>query len=586
MNPLRLLLNVALLALVGPGLFFMWKAGKAAHRWIINRHPEWLGYEAGDTEVSKKKREWTLRKGWDFRQIPLDMKADMSRGDSMEVKFTCAGIDGLVTGKARLLGGADFSFEVPDESTATKIQKESGRSLGNVDVERTPGGRYVVSSRSARDINEAAKLAFPVREVDVRQEMTVVRQYKVSGFGSFEDAAGYVRSNGDALKADNVFIENSEIVDGRRTVSSNGRRLESADLGGVLPAGTFIVTEEEVTAHAGKVSVPLNAGKDAVLAAVHAGFVPGASNAVSVEEPVKYSDGLPAGVVRTFTLEDGRNVTLGDIRDLSSMKALVICTSFEKAREVAAGDISKGTCIYIGKGVSESPSDGMWPVVLDVDSDLLSRLSLSGDVGTADRARLESMGYSADSVLVGALSSRLPDSGVPEPVPLRHALTLGGARIGGVPVSELSERISNASLPSLDADSLRRWAENAGHIQSVTFSLDTKTGMLRVTSVVDGVSNSEERPCTPDEMEAFASRGQLTQCEMKDLLMQSHPDYFSIYSRNGKGMYADPVGDFLKNVCPSDNPSREPAREKLLREGLEQGLRRRKEGPKMKMHFS
>ena len=105
-------------------------------------------------------------------------------------------------------------------------------------------------------------------------------------------------------------------------------------------------------------------------------------------------------------------------------------------------------------------------------------------------------------------------------------------------------------------DQLWKWSQEAARIESVTYTLDLNRGEMRLNQTVGGVTKTEVIPLSEKDARALKARGDISKSELKDLVMQTHPDFFQIYrGRRGddgrsRSVFSDPVRAFIEGRKP------------------------------------
>ncbi len=498
--------------------------------------------------------EYDERRGWDVNQLPFDMKATRLSSPSMGAvsRFECAGIPGLVHARAQ---GKDveYSFVLDDAGKAEAVQREAKMHNGAARVERD-GDSFVVKAYNAATINDLAKKAFPPSRHEVQREFVHTRQYVVSGQRSYADALKELRNNHDLYSPVNSFTSVADTVDGVRRVSSNGGPFSP----GLLRPGEWVVTEEEVSRYAGQVEVPGNVRIDEdIIECARDRFVADDASRVTLSdtERVRMSDGTPENVGRYVRMDDGSSLRLYSQDDpaISSLHAYLVCEDVDSMAEVLNQDgIPKGSYLVLD---SEAPAkDGCFVIELDMDDEVRSLLAVQGDASPAFAARCESMGVTKETLEASLLMDAVSRRGYAE-VRLRDSVAFDKVRVNGVPVNDLAERLGDERLPALDRKAAADWIRDAALIQSVNITIDAKKAEMRITSCVGDVQKVETRKMTDKEIRDFSRRGEISKAEMKDLLMQVHPDFFRSYSHGGKSVFEDPVRDFIAGQKPKLSPT-------------------------------
>ncbi|MBR1434040.1 MAG: hypothetical protein IJ584_02885 [Bacteroidales bacterium] len=493
--------------------------------------------------------EYDRRNGWNIGRLPFDMTADLTTAREGRMQFTAAGIPGLVTGLAK---GRDveYSFLVDDPEKAEALRKKSRMYNGAADVVRQEDGRFRVVAYNAAAINDLAKEAFPAVKHQVEREIVLTRQYSLQGYDSYEEALKAFKADRERFSPVNSFTKVTDSVDGVKEERSNGERLDPK----VMAHREWLITEEEVTRYAGQVVVPGSIVSDediVVYARNH--FEPGDSNKVilSKEDALRLSDGTPEAAARYIVDEAGNALRLYDpsAKEVKELHPYLICADMDSLAEYLNGDeIPKGSFLVLDDRRPDV-TDGRFYIELDADDDIRSLLGIQGEASPSFAAKCESLGIGSEQLEASLLMREAAEKGYAD-VALRDSVSLSRVRVNGVPVEELADRLSDERLERLDRKAAEVWLRDAAKIQAVNITIDAKRAEMRITSCVDNVQKVETRKLTDREIQSFSRRGKISKSEMKDLLMQVHPDYFKSYSIGGKGVYEDPVRDFLEGKKP------------------------------------
>lgn len=511
---------------------------------------------------SRAGRESLLRwHGWNFQGLPLDMTLGFVNG--RQAHFGAAGIDNLILAKKSFFGSsAEFSFSLKDSDAALHMRDYIEEKGIEAKVHRNADGGFCVKASDVEVINALAKEAYPKRNVMIERKMEHVKQFLVKGAGSFEEAKAMLESDPDCGEYLNSYYSFSNIVDGRKGVLNvNGRSFTAEDYGGSLPVGSFIVDMSEKTTIRGSMDIPGDMKEKNLDGFVSQHFdssLPG----VEQNTEVLYRDGTPEEVPRYFVYEaNGHHVELRNPEDIDvlqadHLKAYVVLSSAEALQEILeSGSIPVGSFVSVSVG---KPDIGAGKYLLELDmSDVRVRDSLSklSCLPASVQVDLDKAGIDPSVVQYSLIADRVMREGsiglqfgsdVPEDV-------FSTGRINGLDVSELSDRLSNGRLYDLGVDKALEWAEDASRINYINLEVDAVKAEMRITSSVGspGTTKVERLPLTEDDIASLSKRGAISRTEMKDLLIQLHPDYFKTYSKDGgKSIFTDPISSFLHGEKP------------------------------------
>lgn len=496
--------------------------------------------------------EYDPKKGWNVDALPFDMNASFMRGRKGVAYFDCAGIDGLVKGVPDGRD-VDYLFRVEDPAKARMLQEKAKMYNGAAKVERS-GDAFFVHASNAKAINDLAKEAFPPSRHEVTREVTQLRQYYVEGAKDYEDAKRIFEATRDRRVPDRTVHSQVDTVDGvQASRQSNGEPLDPAS----LPLGMYVISETEVSTFKGKVSIPGNVEGDASVAAAIEAFEPSNENRVASPDSgkVKISDGTPEKVGRYVLDEYGRGVDVVRTDDplYRDLHAYVVCQDVDElAAIVNGGELPKGALVVVDRRAPDL-RDGQFYIELEQGDDVRSRLGIQGEASPAFAAKCESLGVGAEQLEASLVMDEVSRNGYAN-ARLKDSVSLERAKVNGLPVNELAERLTNDRLPKLDREAAGIWIKDASKIQAISVTVDPKRAEMRITSVVDNCQKVETRKMTDKEVTEFSRRPGVTKSEMKDLLMQVHPDFFKSYSVGGRSLYEDPVRDFIAGRKPAAVP--------------------------------
>jgi hypothetical protein len=527
--------------------------------------------------------EYDQSRGWNFALLPVDMEADISGADRFSAKFTCAGIRDLVYGRADSRGNVRYDFLFTDREKAQELQRKARMYNGAVSVRPTRDGRaFEVTASNAAAINEMAKAAFPSVKQEVERTIVKSQYYTVSGCKDYADAVKKFEATRASRVPDKTVLGVTDTVGGERF----DRVVPEEYSPTYLEVGQYVVRVDTETKYRGEVNVPGNVSStEEVREYASRNYVPKPTEEVSGRSASeKLSDATSKEATRYVS--DGTTVL--DIRTADdpryrTMRTYLVCEDMDSLAEILnGGEIPKDALLVMDRYLPDRV-DGKFVLELDAADDIRSKLAVQGDASPAFVAKCESMGVGRDTVEVSRIMEEVSERGYAT-VRLRDGVSLERVKINGVPVEEVAARMENKRLVELDREGLGRWIADAGKIQAMNITVDAKRAELRITSVVDDVQKVETRKLTPRDVEQFSRRGEISKAEMKDVLMQVHPDFFRSYRVDGKPMFEDPVRDFIAGRKPAANPSlREQMRQAQNRtpEKTVVEVKRKPKGPRL-----
>ena len=546
------------------------------------------GSERPRTASSAKRmgRESVLKfHGWNVDGLPLDMT--FSSVNSRQAQLGAAGIDGLITAKKPFFGTeAMFSFPVERGEVAAKLQGYIESSGVEAKVARDGAGGFIVSSGSLEVVNALAKMAYPQRSVAVARELVHVQQYMVEGAKSFEEARAMLEADRSAGRLINSYVSMQDTVNCMQGEPIlNGSPVNAEFLNKEIHLGAYVVNIEEVTDMKGSMEVPADVEPKDFVSYAEVHFDSGRPDTVT-DVSERFVNGTPEGLERYFIYEtNGHHVQLRNPESIDTMledglKAYVVFGSAE-ALGVALdeGRLAEGTFVSIS---SSRPDVGVGRYVMELDladhrvRDLISRNS---DLPASVQVELERLGVDAASVDYSLIVDRVRRDGSVG-ASLSGELSediLCDGRVNGTMVSMLQERLTDERLYDLDVEKAIQWTKDASQIKFVNVEVDVVRSELRITSIVgnDGFRKTERLPLSDNDIDSLSRRGSLSKAQMKDLLIQLHPDYFKTYSTvSGESIFKEPVAAFIsgtKPVLTADGRKQEKARTKALKPVRQKG---------------
>lgn len=501
----------------------------------------------------------SVEKEWKISRLPLDVQISSRNGN--EMSFKAAGIDGLIEGRRTADGEESFSVRLNDLAAAQRAQTLlAGRGM-DVEVTHDGYGNYRVDCKNLFVANDVAKLLYEQKKVSVERKTTSVRQYLVSGFSSPEEAVDAFKADPSAGMLVNSYISNVDLVDGKRSFeSSNGALLDNGYNGGRLPVGSFIVSVEDTDSLSGVLKVPAEVPdlKEYVLANFSSALSPS-----GVKSTSDVKDSTPLGMQRTIKLDNGEEVAVR--KDAGNLGVYVVFDTLEEMVELLnEGSLRKGSYLAVSDSEPVVPK-GKRALFLPLsDERIRNAVSLQSGLSQGELDRLHQLGLSDNDVMLSCMSHYLEKNASCNVV-LSSSIdeeTLRGCYLDGVRYSDIEERIVNCDrLPELSPERLEQWMKDTAEISMVRVEVDVQNSVLRITSSVNGDASvkMEERPLTSQDIKNLSQRGTISEVEMKDLLLQLHPDYFKTYAdKKGKSLFADPLEAFIAGRQPTLAVSSEP----------------------------
>ena len=492
--------------------------------------------------------------------LPVDMRADLANAVQGRVSFSCAGMQDCIQGFPTEDGGYRFRFTVDDLDAARRVSEFSEgaafrNSHGDASIRQAENGvGYVVESGDARSIRALVMAAFPPTRCEVEQEVRTVNQYVIHGCGSYEEAVAKFNRDRSVLRPERSFVERTLLLDGVEKERTSGSAYAPLS----LEAGTYVISEVDADVRKASISVPGNiTNPDSIADFAACAFDSNKAEKVAGKSfSHKLLDATPEHVSRYLEVPDGtihlaNEASIANLVSLRQPQFVFRCADMKEAGDLLSGKtIPQGRLLLLDTE-SPKPGPGEFIVTIPATADMLSSLRVEGDAAAGFMRQYSGAGIDEADIHLSLIEDSLSYDGY---VTARSvdALSTENARINGVPASELSDRLRDSILPSLEtSEEMSRWLADAAEIQSISVTLDAKKSELRVSSVVGGTTKTEVRRLSESEMADFAKRGELTKAEMKDFLMQTHPDYFRTYSDgNGGGTVQDPVSSFLKGEKP------------------------------------
>lgn len=510
-----------------------------------------------------KEMYYTPKKGWKTEAFPVGLTANIPNGKAASITLDAAGIRNLISAEYGK-DGVMFSFLLKDEKKSLNLERLIREKRYDVNVERLADGTFMVKSMSADVIAALVDAAYPQKDVKAEIEVSHSRQYILHGFTSYDEALKYYQENKDSLSPSNSFTSVKTSVDGEEISSEgSGKALDKAAVVS-LPTGAYVITDSDVESKSAVIRVPgdvVDPEDIKHFAADKLADMPSDGNTV---KQTVLSNGTPEGIGR-YLSEGGENYRLVDSKSdsvvaASGLKAFVVLKSFEEMQALAGdGVIKEGTFVSVGT----TKPDGKFVVEVDIkDAETLKRFALQEGPGSEALDLAVKYGVSKEDLAFSRMLSDVDKNGYALGV-VSSGVSLDSARINGVGMDVLSERLTNPRLERLDGAGIENWLKDSAQIQSVNITVDPQRAEMKITSRVNDAVRVEVRPLTDKELKAFQERGKITKSELKDLLMQTHPDFFKTYAgvktagmTSRPSVYVDPVRDFLAGKRPERKDGR------------------------------
>lgn len=454
-----------------------------------------------------------------------------------------AGIAALIAVRKTRLG-SQFAFLVKDPETYKRVSEAAKRFAGRARTWVDWRGRYRVSADDEKIAQELAEVAYPSREVTLTNRSVMQRQYIVKGAESQEMAEKMIAK----MQAENRLpLPDASMMEVGMSV--DGQPIQTLRTGGAVPSvgeGEFLVIVRQPVEEAStKIRMPLNAQTpDEMLLHVQALQADGAitfPKEVATTPQEAYLKYAKTEVGNAFDKAVG---TSQKMQHPTRPDVYYVCKDHKALSDiVASGRLPKGAQVHVGQAPKVEPGQ----MLLSVKADALPP------------------GFAYEALAEGKGSVAVPDD-----------VSINGLRHSWLNLADAKERMGSANLRQLNSRDLYRWVQDASQIQSVNVTLDKKSGMMSVRTVVDGVEKIEARKLNARQAKALEARlkvgGTIPEGEMRDLVLQMHPDFFKSYPSSGKGFIPDPMGDFALGRSPRTAQDVLVAREARLRRQQQQQL--------------
>ena len=520
-----------------------------------NRQKEEIRQRERQQAKDALERPYTKDKGWNMLAFPADMKGNVYSANDKQMYFDVAGKRDMVRGEVQRDGSVKYSFRVDDLNDARTAKEKMAMFNGTVKMQ-DQGNAWLFVADKPETINEFAKSVYPQRKASVERLDTEIQQFTIPNCKSPEEAMEKLRANPDLFTPSNTYHKITDTIDGVTTERNIG---ESRNDSLYLPLGSYVVELSKTEAYKGDVTIPsaLKLDADGERAYAASNFVSDNNSLFqekcSVEPELK--DATKANIPR-YSLDDNMNVldvhnneTAAKSLSKQGFEAYVLCDTLKEATDlVADGKISKNALVLVDR---EKPSDiDKYVVSVPLDSEVFSRLALQGEASPSHAANFQNYGLSERDLEASTMYSSLTRDGFAT-FRTKDDISVSKGKVNGLSVDEFADRVVDGRMMNLNENQMNQWLRDAALVQSVTVTIDKKNAELQITSVVNNTQLIEKRKLSDKEVADFARRGEISKAEMKDLLIQMHPDYFKTYSFNGKGLVKDPVGDFLKGQKPT-----------------------------------
>lgn len=510
-----------------------------------------------EKDLKKGQVYYSPKKGWLVESLPMGMTPRLEKTDSKELFIDACGIDKCIKATRGKGDEVTFTFGCSAKQAASLQEWCAGKNLP-CSMTVLPDGSVQVLSPDAGCILSLAGVAFPQKEMKVEREVTSVREYCVSGVRSYEEAVHKLKTMEPKPQPDNIYNETKLTVGDKVFVDRDQDPLKASLT--TLPAGTFIVCMGTRDTDTDLIRVPSSVkdGEDLKR------FAGDQLQKISVHDSSRTDlsvtfDGTLENVSRFVGLEDGKRFDFVSRESVSfadeGLKAYAVLSSEQDFRSVLDdGVIKQGTFVSVGK---ERP-EGKYVVEIGIaDPETLSQFKVIEPLPAGVREAADRAGIDKEDFRLSHIRYEVAKDGYANSV-TKSDISLGRAAINGVPLQEISDRLSNERLPALDGKGLETWIDDASQIESVDMKVDTRKNLLTVVSRVrGGSSRTDERPLTDSEIREFEKRGKISKAELKDLLMQTNPGYFESYravrssaSAPARSIYHDAVSDFITGHKP------------------------------------
>lgn len=513
---------------------------------------------------------------WNLHAFPLDMYPTVGMDDKVAY-FTCAGVTNVVKGE--YLGSrfgrqkVRFSMVIEDAAKAEHMANYiAENALLGTSVSRSQNGKFTIESDNAVDINILVKEFYPPKTMKVEREIKTTKQYVIGGCKSYEEALEKFKSG--KVPVSNTIITYQDTVDG--VIDHPFVSRPAIDTSSLM-AGVFVINETSWEVYSRNVTV--NGGVDCTdealrsLASDMLGK-PGCPGQITLSkendlvedkcsnEPV-LSDALEGTTPERYILYGDKVVTIPQESDKSydtGANLILRFDSVDELRSVASGDTSlQGHMVLVDSEMPE-PREGEFILSVPADRRLIESLRLRSGDPESVAEEYAGTGLTASEIQTACILGEIKKEGYVSAELLDNP-DFSGARVNGVPLAEFNSRIDDLVAEGrIDQFESRQqaeqWLRDATRIQSVNMDIDLKNSQLVITSRVEtpvgSVTKVDTKKMDEDELREMSLRGGASKAEMKDLLIQMHPEYFDTYKVPGtsEGRYEDPIKAYIHGEKP------------------------------------
>lgn len=519
------------------------------------------------------------RKQWNIAAIPLelgfpnDKHVNGTTAANFNIRyFDCCGIKDFVTGVANRNGTADFSFKCKDLDNALKIEaylKENGAhpSLRGASIRRDVEGGFVCSCRDPYAIVALVKAGeFQSKDATVTTTTRNVQQFIVSGCKTYEEALEKFKENRSDMSPINVYTQIERVLDGKTLETIGG----PGSLNGPLKpfkmeVGSFMIDETVIHSStlAGVVSGATALSDTEIVDNLLANkeIIPETSEpeklVVYRKEAESIGHVVKFGNRRSLDIDKIESQAEAAVADICSSKYLTVTfrSKEELQKALESGKINRGSLMEITDGRKDGDiiREGGFQMHMPLNESTIKNLHVTGEDSDSIN-RYSELGLSPDMLEMACIGLSMKGSGHC-PVVNDSAIPVSGFSANGTRAAELKDRLGNDKAPQLESlAQVNQWSEQAAMVRNIDIDVDYKNETLRIRSTVSNGTvthtKTETKKLTQKELKDFSKRGPITDSQAKDLLMQTHPDYFSMYRSGGKSIFSDPVGDFIAGRRP------------------------------------
>lgn len=518
------------------------------------------------------------RKQWNIAAIPLelglpnDKHVNGTTAADFNIRyFDCCGIKDFVTGVANRNGTADFSFKCKDLDNALKIEaylKENGThpSLRGASIRRDVDGGFVCSCRDPYAIVALVKAGeFQSKDATVTTTTRDVQQFIVSGCRTYEEALEKFKADRANLSPANVYSQVEKTLDGKTLMSACGCSLRMSK----MEIGSFIIDETIIHSSTLTGTVPgATALSDMEIVdnlLANKEIIPETSEPEKLITPVTFSQKEMEEMGHFVKFGNGRSLDMDKIEGQAEAAVADICSSKyltvtfrskeELQKALESGKINRGSLMEITDGRNDGDiiREGGFQMHMPLNESAIKKLHVTGEDSDSIN-RYSELGLSPDMLEMACIGLSMKESGHC-PVVNDSAIPVSRFSANGTRAEELKDRLGNDKAPQLESlAQVNQWSEQAAMVRNIDIDVDYKNETLRIRSTVSNGTvthtKTETKKLSQKELKDFSKRGPITDSQAKDLLMQTHPDYFSMYRSGGKSIFSDPVGDFIAGRRP------------------------------------